>query len=335
MDLSTTYMGLKLASPLVVAAGPLSRSIETIKKMADCGASAVVLWSLFEEQIEHEARQLEHYLQYGTERFAESLTYFPQAHEFHFAPEQYLEHIAKAKQAVGIPIIASLNGISDSGWIDYAGKMAQAGADALELNVYYIPALPQLTGQQVEEVYLDVLRGVKGSVSIPVAMKLSPFFSSVGNMMTRLDAAGADAMVLFNRFYQPDLDLENLSVEPKLELSTPGENRLPLRWIAIMYGKLKSSLAASTGIHTAADVAKMILAGADVTMLCSALLQRGPEHLTTVRDGLVEFMQQKGYESVAQMKGVLSQAKCAEPAAFERANYMKTLQSFGPTATFE
>ncbi len=335
MDLSTTYMGLELTGPLVPSASPLSKSIDKIRQMEDAGASAVVLWSLFEEQIEHEARELDHYLRYGADRWAESLSYFPQVQEYHLGPEEYLDHIAKATEAVDIPIIASLNGISDAGWTSYARRIEEAGAAGLELNVYYIPALPQVSSEQVESVYLDVLQTVKASVSIPVAMKLSPFFSSPGNMMLRLDAAGADALVLFNRFYQPDLDIEELTVKPSLALSTEFEMRLPLRWIAIMYGQVASSLAATTGIYTAADAVKMIMAGADVTMMCSALLRHGVEHLSKVRDGLAEFMKRKGYESLSQMKGVLSQAKCAEPAAFERANYMKALNVYGPTATFE
>ena len=335
MDLSTNYMGLKLSSPIVPSASPLSRELDAIRRMEDLGAGAVVLWSVFEEQIEHEARELDHYLQYGADRWAESLTYFPQVDEFILGPQEYLDHIAAAKEAVDIPIIASLNGISDAGWTSYAREIEQAGADALELNVYYIPAVPQLTGEHVENVYLSILEVVKSAVSIPIAMKLSPFFSFPGNMMLRLDEAGADALVLFNRFYQPDLDLEELAVKPTLTLSSPFEMRLPLRWIAIMYGQLAASLGATTGIYTGLDVAKMVMAGADVAMLCSALMKHGMEHLAKVRDGLVQFMEEKGYESIDKMKGVLSQRRCDEPAAFERANYMKVLRSYGITATFE
>ena len=335
MDLSTTYMGLKLSNPLVVSASPLSEDIGRIRQMEDCGAAAVVLWSLFEEQIEHEARELDYYLQYGTERFAESLTYFPKPAEFKLGPEAYLDHVAEAKKAVDIPIIASLNGISTGGWISYARKIEQAGADALELNVYYIPTDPKLAGEQVEDVYVSILKTVKASVTIPVAMKLSPYFSSMAGMARRLDEAGADALVLFNRFYQPDIDIENLRVAPRLVLSSSDETRLPLRWIAILFGKVKASLAATSGIHTAEDAAKLIMAGADATMMCSALLKNGVEHLAKVRAELVGIMQSKEYESVSQMKGVLSQQRCAEPAAFERANYMKTLQSFGPLPTLE
>ena len=335
MNLTTTYMGLKLASPLVVSASPLSMDLATIRKVEDCGAGAVVLASLFEEQISHEAEELDFYLQYGADRWAESLTFFPREKEYKLGPEEYLEYIAKAKKAVDIPIIGSLNGISAGGWTTYARKMQEAGADAVELNVYYIPTDPNVTSQRVEEVYLDVLRAVKQNVSIPMAMKLSPYFSSMAAMATRLDAAGANALVLFNRFYQPDIDVDNLEVRPSLKLSTQFESRLPLRWIAILFGKIKASLAATTGIHTAHDVAKMIMAGADVTMLCSALLERGIGHLSRVRAGLVEIMQQKEYNSIAAMHGVMSQRTCPEPAAFERANYMKTLQSYGWTPTLE
>jgi dihydroorotate dehydrogenase (fumarate) len=335
MDLSTTYLGLKLVSPLVVSASPLSRKLDAIKRMADSGAGAVVLWSLFEEQIEHDAEELEYYLQYGADRFAESLTYFPRAQEYHLGPEQYLEHIARAKKAVGIPIIASLNGVSPRGWIRYATMAQEAGADAIELNVYFIPTQTKLPADDVEDVHLSVLRAVKSKVSIPVAMKLSPFFSSMANFAVRADEAGADGLVLFNRFYQPDIDLEALEVRPNLVLSTEAEMRLPMRWIAILYGRLKASLAATTGVHTGAGAAKMILAGADAVMMCSALLKHGVEHLKTVRKELVDVLESKEYESVSQARGVLSQKTCPEPAAFERANYMRALNSFGQTATME
>ena len=335
MDLTTTYMGMKLPSPLVPSASPLSRDISNIRRMADAGAGAVVLWSLFEEQIEREAEELDFYLQYGADRWAESLTYFPKPSEYRSTPDEYLDHIAKARRAVDIPIIASLNGISAGWWDSWARKVEQAGADAIELNAYFIPTDPGLTPAQVEDVYLRALEAVKGAVSIPVAMKLSPFFSSIAGMARALSDAGADALVLFNRFYQPDIDIANLEVTPSLVLSDSADNRLPLRWIAILHGKLKASLAATTGIHTAEDVAKMILAGADVTMMCAALLQHGIERLSAVREGLMRIMEGKEFESVAQMKGLLSQRNCAEPAAFERANYMKAINRFGLTATRE
>ncbi len=335
MDLSTTYMGLKLTNPLIVSASPLSMDVETVRTLEDCGAAAVVLASLFEEQIEHEAAELEFYLQYGADRWAESLTYFPRKSDYKLGPEEYLEYIAALKKAVKIPIIASLNGISTGGWVSYARKVQDAGADGIELNVYFIPTDPRVGSARVEQVYLDVLGAVKSAVRLPVAMKLSPYFSATASMAARLDAAGVDALVLFNRFYQPDIDIDALTVLPRLELSTPFEGRLPLRWIAILYGKLKASLAATTGIHTAQDVVNMVMVGADATMMCSALLRHGAEYLGKVRAGVVEIMQAKGYETLAEMKGILSQKSCPEPAAFERANYMKTLQSFGWTPTRE
>ncbi|MBI5723409.1 MAG: dihydroorotate dehydrogenase-like protein [Planctomycetes bacterium] len=331
MDLTTTYMGLKLKNPLVVAAGPLSQDIGRIRQMEDCGASAVVLWSLFEEQIEHEAAELDYYLQHGSERFAESLSYFPAAGEYRAGPDEYLEHIRQAKKAVGIPVIGSLNGVSARGWASYASLMQQAGADAIELNVYYIPTDPNLPSEHVEKVYTWVYQTVKEGVSIPAAIKLSPFFSSTANMLLRLDRAGVDGMVLFNRFYQPDIDIEELQVTPNLQLSTPFEGRLALRWIAIMFGKIKASLAATTGIYSPQDVVKTLLAGADVTMLCSTLLENGISHLTTLTKGLAEYLERKGYESVGAIKGILSQKNCPEPSAFERANYMKALTGRGMT----
>jgi dihydroorotate dehydrogenase (fumarate) len=333
--MSTTYMGLELAGPLVPSAGPLSHDLDNLRRMADAGASAVVLWSLFEEQLRHEARELEHYLQYGAERFAESLSYFPEQEDYKLGPDEYLEHVSRAVEAVDIPVIASLNGVSVEGFTSYAEQIQQAGAAALELNVYYIPTDPALDGETVESVYLRILQAVREKVSIPVAMKLSPYFSSPSNFMHKLDDAGADALVLFNRFYQPDIDPEALEVVPSLVLSESDDNRLPQRWIAILFDKLQCSLAATSGVHTGLDAAKLIMAGADVVMMCSALLRNGIDHIKTVQQGLEAVMHRHDYESVQQMKGVLSQAKCAEPAAFERANYMKALNSFGPTATME
>ncbi|MFP4105499.1 MAG: dihydroorotate dehydrogenase-like protein [Phycisphaerae bacterium] len=335
MEMKTKYMGLELSSPLVPSSSPLSEDIDVVKRMEDSGAGAVVLWSLFEEQIAHDAAELDHYLHYGAERFAESLTYFPEEPEYHLGPEKYLDHIRKTKEAVDIPVIASLNGVSAGGWTEYAQKMEQAGADALELNVYYIPTNPDLPGEHVEKVHMMILETVKSSVSIPVAMKLSPYFSSTAKMLKKLDDGGADALVLFNRFYQPDIDVENLEVKPSLSLSSPFEMRLPLRWIAIMRGQVKASLAATSGIYTAEDVAKVILAGADVAMMCSALLRNGVTYMSKVLDELKEIMDRREYESIEQMKGVMSQQKVAEPGAFERANYMKTLQSYRRTSTME
>ncbi len=328
MDLSTTYMGLKLKNPLVASASPLSEKIESVRKLEDMGIAAIVKHSLFEEQLTIEAKNLYHHLTQGTESYAESLSYFPQSYEFILGPEEYLDHLQKTKKAVGIPVIGSLNGCTLGGWTKYAKHMQQAGADALELNIYFIPTDPEMDSLTVEQRYLDILKAVKQHVTIPVAVKLSPFFSNVANMAQRLDTAGADALVLFNRFYQPDIDLELLDVVPNLLLSTPQAMRLPLRWIAILHGRLKASLAATSGIHQAEDVLKMLMAGADVTMLCSTLLKNGVQYTREILEGMTYWMEEHGYESVRQMKGSISQKSCANPSAFERANYMKTLQSY-------
>ena len=328
MDLSTNYLGLHLKNPIVPSASPLSRSLDTMKRMEDAGAGAIVMYSLFEEQIAHESAELNHYLSYGTESFAESLTYFPESQEYNLGPDEYIELLHSAKEKLSIPIIGSLNGISSGGWVDYAKKIEQAGADALELNVYYIPTDPELTGQEVEDRYLEVLHAVKQGVRIPVSMKLSPFFSSMAHMAHRLDVAGANGLVLFNRFYQPDIELETLEVVPGVVLSTPMAMRLPLRWIAILHGKVKASLAATSGIHTSTDVIKMLMAGADVTMMCSALLKHGPGHITAVLSEVRQWMLEHEYVSLQQMKGSMSQKSVADPAAFERANYMKALNQY-------
>ena len=337
MDLSTTYMGLKLANPLVASASPLTMDLDSLRRLEDAGVGAVVLGSLFEEQIEHDAAELDHYLHYGADRFAESLSFFPRVDEFRLGAEQYLDHIAAARRALGVPVIASLNGVSARGWIDWAERMRQAGADGLELNVYYIPTNPALGPGDVEELYANVLAAVREAAGgrIPVAVKLSPFFSNLASVAARLDQLGADALVLFNRFYQPDIDPEELELRVRATLSTSADTLLPLRWIAILYGKLKASLAATSGVHTGADAAKLILAGADVVMMCSALLQNGPQHVRTVRDGLVEIMERHGYESVARMRGLMSQRNCPEPSAYERGNYVRALTTFGLTATME
>ncbi len=328
MDLSTTYLGMRLKNPLVAAAGPLTADLGKIRQLEDAGASAVVLHSLFEEQLRHEADELDHHLSHGAESYAEALSYFPEAGEYKLGPEEYLEHVAAAKKAVGIPVIGSLNGVSVGGWTEYAKKIEQAGADALELNVYFIATDFAETGAQVEERYLQVLQAVKRAVRIPVAIKIGPFFSSMAWMARRLDQAGADALVLFNRFYQPDFDLENLAVVPDVVLSTPFEMRLPLRWIAILYGNVQASLAAARGISSAEDVIKMIMAGADITQLLSVLLRKGIGQLGEIELQIREWMEQHEYVSIEQMKGSMSQKSCADPAAFERANYMRTLQSY-------
>lgn len=335
IDLETTYMGLTLRNPLVVSASPLSRTLANIQKMADAGAGAIVLWSIFEEQIVHEAAELDYYLHYGTYRFAESLTYFPELPEYHLGPEEYLAHIAAAKAAVDVPIIGSINGVSEAGWLDYATQIEAAGADGIELNVCYLPTRPGVTAAQVEEGYLAILRKVRAKVSIPVAVKLSPQFTSLGEFAARLDEAGADALVLFNRFYQPDIDVDTLEVEPSIVLSTTWERRLPLRWIAILCGRVQASLAASGGVYSGLDAAKMILAGADVVMMTSALLAHGIDHLRRVREELAGVMAEKEYVSVQQMRGAMSHARCAEPSAFERAQYIKALTQFGGTAIRE
>jgi len=328
MDLKTTYLGLKLKNPIVASASPLSRNLDSMKRLEDSGCAAIVMYSLFEEQIEHEAAELEHYLAYGTNSHAEALDYFPEPVEYNLGPDQYIELLRKAKRSLGIPVIGSLNGISTGGWIDYAQKMEQAGADAIELNIYYIPTDPALTSQEVEDRYVNVLHAVKRAVRIPVAVKLSPYFSSLAHVATRLDRAGANGLVLFNRFYQPDFDLEALEVKPDIALSTSDAMRLPLRWIAILHGVVKTSLAGTSGIHSATDAIKMVMAGADVAMMCSALLHHGPGHVKSVLEDINKWMVEHEYLSIEQMKGSMSQASVADPSAFERANYMKALNRF-------
>lgn len=328
MDLTTTYMGLTLRSPLVPAASPLSEDIDNIKRMEDAGAAAVVMHSLFEEQLRLERYELHHHLTYGTESFPEALTYFPELSNFRIDAETYLDHIQRAKQQVKIPIIASLNGASVGGWTSYAGQIEQAGADALELNVYYVPTDASLTGTQIEQTYLDILQAVKTTVTIPVAIKLSPYFTNMAHMAQRLDQAGANALVLFNRFYQPDINLDTLTVEPNVLLSTPQAMRLPLRWIAILYGHLNASLAATSGIHTGQDVLKMLMAGASVTMLCSVLLRHGIHHIQRIEQDMCNWMETHEYESVQQLQGSMSQRHCPNPTAFERAQYMRSLQTY-------
>jgi dihydroorotate dehydrogenase (fumarate) len=328
MNLATNYLGLKLRTPLVVSASPLSEDIDNIKRMEDAGAAAIVLYSLFEEQLRQDRLELNQNLQQGTESFAEALSYFPEPDDFRLGPEEYLKHIAAAKKATRVPVIASLNGSSVGGWTEYAKQIQQAGADALELNIYYIPTDINLTGTEVELTYLDILKAVKSKVTIPVSVKLSPFFSNFANMAKRLDTAGADGLVLFNRFYQPDIDLESLEVKPNILLSTPMAARVPLRWIALLHGHLKANLAATSGIHRASDVLKMLMAGADVTMLCSVLLRHGIPQISQIERDLAVWMEEHDYESVEQLKGSLSQKNCAEPAAFERAQYMKALTGY-------
>jgi len=328
VDLSTTYLGLHLKNPLVAAASPLSKKVDTLRKLEDAGASAVVMYSLFEEQIVHESRALDHFLTHGSESFAEALSYFPDMATYNMGPEKYLEHIRKAKEAVSIPVIGSLNGISTGGWVDYARKIEQAGADALELNVYYIPTSFELSGDELEKAYVQLVKDVRAQINIPLAVKLSPYFTALPNLARRLVQAGANGLVLFNRFYQPDLDIETLEVAPNLQLSTSEEIRLALRWVAILYGRVQADLALTGGVHTAQDMIKAVMAGANVTLLASALLAHGVEHAGVILTETQTWMEQYEYESIEKMRGSMSQRSVAEPAAFERANYMKALSSY-------
>jgi dihydroorotate dehydrogenase (fumarate) len=328
MDLTTRYLGMTLRSPLVPSASPLSDDLANIKRMEDAGAGAVVLYSLFEEQLSREQESLHHHLMYGTESFAEALTYLPEPSEFRMGPQEYLEHIRKAKEAVKIPIIASLNGMSIGGWVDHAKKIQQAGADALELNIYYIPTEADITSMEIEQTYIDILKAVRSVISIPVAVKLSPFFSNLANMAKRLDQAGAGALVLFNRFYQPDMDLETLDVKTNVLLSTPQALRLPMRWIAILYGRIKANLAATSGVHSASDVLKVLMAGADVAMLCSALLRNGIDYMKKIENEMCDWLTEHDYESIQQLQGSVSQKNSSDPTAFERAQYMKAVISY-------
>ncbi len=328
IDLSTTYMGLNLKNPLVPSASPLSAKLDSIRKLEDAGAAAIVLHSLFEEQIRHDANELDHFATQGTESFAESLSYFPEPGEYRIGPEEYLAHIRAAKEATSIPIIASLNGSTAGGWTEYAARMQQAGADALELNVYYVATDMSLKSTDVEQRYLDILKAVKSAVSIPVAIKLSPYFSAPGGMARQLDEAGADALVLFNRFYQPDININDLEVGPHLVLSTSDELRLPLRWIAILHGRIAANLAATSGVWTATDLLKAMMAGADIAQACSVLLHDGEAAVGRILADVTKWMETHEYESIRQMKGSLSQKACPDPEAFERANYMKTLNSY-------
>ena len=331
MDFSTEYLGLKLCSPLVAsAAQPLSEKLDNLKRMEDAGAGAVVLHSIFEEQLRQESLELHKHLTSNTDSYAEASSFFPELEEFQLGPEGYLEFIRKAKQSVGIPVIGSLNAATMGGWTDFALKIEQAGADALELNIYSIPTDPDLTSEAIENSYANIVRAVKKAVKIPVAVKISPFFTNMARMARTLDAAGADALVLFNRFYQPDIDLETLEVHPDVLLSTPQALRLPLRWIAILYGRVQADLAATSGIHRPEDVLKMLMAGAKVSMLCSVLLYHGIEHLRVILDKMKAWMEEHEYESVKQMQGSLSQIHVENPSDFERAQYIRSLHSYKP-----
>jgi dihydroorotate dehydrogenase (fumarate) len=329
MDLSTHYLGFNLKNPFVVSASPLSEDVSNIRLMEDCGASAVVLYSLFEEQLEQEEKELEHHLTEGTESFVEARTYFPQVGDYRSGPDEYLDLIARSKMAVKMPVIASLNGYSIGGWTDFAKMIEEAGADALELNIYYIPSDLTMTGEQVEQSYIDILTQVKQKLrKIPVAVKLSPYFSNLANMAQKLDKAGADALVLFNRFYQPDIDLAKLEVQPNIVLSKSYDMRLPLRWIALLKGRIKANLAATSGVHTGWDVIKLMMAGADVALLNSILLKKGIPELKNVEATMLEWMKENEYESVKQMQGSMSALKVPNPSRFERVQYMRALSKF-------
>jgi dihydroorotate dehydrogenase (fumarate) len=332
VDLSTTYLGLELKNPLVASASPMSRRVSTAQHLEEAGISAIVMYSLFEEQIIHESLELDYYLNKGTHTFAEALTYLPDIGNYSIGPEVYLENLSRLKNAVGIPVIGSLNGISTGGWIRYAKLIEEAGADALELNIYYIPIDPDITSSQLEDDYVGLVRDVCSSVNIPVAVKLSPFFTALPNLVRRVEQAGAKGLVLFNRFYQPDFDLINLEVVPHLVLSNSNEMRLPLRWIALLYGQVGIDMALTTGVHSSEDVLKAMMAGSKVAMMTSALLEHGVGRVQGLLSNIRYWMEEYEYESIRQMQGSMSQQAVAEPGALERANYIKELSSFGDGA---
>jgi dihydroorotate dehydrogenase (fumarate) len=328
VDLSTTYLGLNLKNPLVASASPLSEKISNVRKLEDAGVSAVVMYSLFEEQVVHESMELDHYLSYGSYSSAEASSYLVEMGHYGVGPEVYLEHLRKVKEAVDIPVIGSLNGVSTGGWIEYARGMEQAGADAIELNIYYLSSDPEVKSELLEQVYVTLVRDIRERVSIPIAVKLSPFFTSLAHFSQKLTSAGANGLVLFNRFYQPDFDLEALQVVPNLQLSTSQELRLPLRWIALLYGSIDADFALTTGVHTAADILKSVMAGASVTMTTSALLRNGIGHATEMLTDLKAWMEEHEYESIRQMKGSMSEKSIGDSSGLTRANYMKMLSSF-------
>lgn len=327
--LRTRYLGLDLAHPIVASAGPISKDLDGIRRLEDAGASAIVMFSLFEEQIRHEAAAASHFVEVGAESFAESLSYFPNLGDLEVGPDRYLNLLRRAREAVSVPVIASLNGSTSTGWVDFARLLHQAGASAIELNVYFIPTDLEMTGQAVEDRYVEILRAVKTQVKLPIAVKLGPFFSSFGNMAKRLDEAGADGLVLFNRFYQPDFDIEKREVTPTLKLSSPDEIRLPLLWLGMLHGRLRASLAASTGVETPVEVVKYLMAGADVVMTTSSLLRHGPMHLGALKAGLADWLTTHEYRSVNELRGSMSKRRVSDPSAFERASYIGVLDSYG------
>jgi dihydroorotate dehydrogenase (fumarate) len=328
LDFTTSYLGLPLRNPLVASASPLSKKLDTVQRLEEAGAAAVVVYSLFEEEITHDSLELDHYLEFGTHTYAESLSYFPDFATYQIGPERYLEHVRHLKESVSIPVIGSLNGVTTGGWVEYAAKIAQAGADALELNIYYLPTSLEQTGAELETTYLNLIRDVTALVQIPVAVKLSPFFTSIPHMAKEICEAGAAGLVLFNRFYQPDFDIERLEIVPRVELSTSHDLRLPLRWIAILFGRIEGDLALTSGVHTAEDALKAVMAGANVAMMASSLLANGPAHVARLLEDMREWMDEHEYSSIKQMRGSMSQLGVADPAAFERANYVKALSTF-------
>jgi dihydroorotate dehydrogenase (fumarate) len=328
MDIKTKYLGFDLKSPLVPSAGPLSHEIANLREMEDAGAGAVVLYSLFEEQIEHEELELDYHTSVSTESYAEATSYLPESFEYRTGPVEYLEHIKKAKDALDIPLIASLNGKSLGGWVEYAKQIEEAGADALELNIYLLATALNKTSEEVEKTYIDIISGVRSEVKIPIAVKMHPYFSSTAFMANEFSKAGANGLVLFNRFYQPDINLDTLEIEPDVLLSTPMALRLPLRWIAILYERTEADLAATSGIYTAEDVIKLVMAGANVTQMLSGLIKYGIGHIADVITMLKRWMEENEYDSLSQMRGSMSYKNVSDPAKFERANYMKVLHSF-------
>lgn len=328
MDLTTKYMGLTLKNPIVPAASPLSKGLDGIRQLEDAGAPAIVMFSLFEEQVTLDSYALDHYLSYGTDSFGEAQSYLPDAANYNIGPDEYLNLLSKAKQATNIPIVGSLNGISKGGWTNYARLMELAGADGLELNIYYVPTDAKVPGTDIERMYVDVLRDVLWTVKIPVAVKMSPYFSSTAYMARRLAEAGANALVMFNRFYQPDFDLQNLEVVPSLELSRAYELRLPLHWVAILHGQVPLDYAITSGVHSHEDVLKSIMAGASIVQVASELLHHGPERLKEMLDGMTRWMEEFEYQSVNQMKGSMNYKNVGNAGAYERTNYMKVLQSY-------
>ncbi len=331
-DLTTTYLGLRLRSPIVASASPLTGKVESLLELERAGIGAAVLPSIFEEQVEHEQLDVHELLEHATHSFGEALTWFPELEDYATGPDHYLEHLAAAKEALEVPVIASLNGVSPGGWLRYARLCEEAGADALELNVYSVETAVELSAAAVEERTASLVREVRSAVSIPLAVKVGPFYSAFANMAAQLKEAGADGLVLFNRFLQPDIDLDTLEITPWLSLSTPAELRLPLRWIAILHGRVDVSLAGTSGVHDWQGALKLLLAGADVAMVASAALARGPSVVSEMVDGIREWMLEREYASVEQLKGSMSQVACPDPAAFERGNYMKALVSYAPGA---